>query len=207
MPSQGSFENRIGKFKNGNTLIQNWGDYDPGNPFITKAALTTHITDVEAANTDVVSKEQTVRQQQADRVLLCFTQYDDNKEVGIINPNCAQERIIGVHIFFWCHNTFFLELIIFFLRCNKEVPLIQRQGCGHISGKCPFYHLESLLSEAMGRLVLRANENLRRLVKRYFWKSLLQQPVQFPDLLFVPVSAPDNIEQQQSILSQAIFQQ
>ena len=31
MPSfQGSFEDRIGKFINGNTLVQSYGDYDPG---------------------------------------------------------------------------------------------------------------------------------------------------------------------------------
>ncbi len=97
MSSQGSFADRIGKFKNGNTLIQDWGNYDPGNPLISKAALTTFISDVEAANTDVISEEEDLGQAQDDRALLCFTLYDDSQEAGIINPNCAEQRIIGVH--------------------------------------------------------------------------------------------------------------
>ena len=97
MPSQGSFEDRIGKFINGDTLIQSYGDYDPGNPFITKVALTTFIGVVEAANIDVITTELSLKQQQTARALLCFTQYDDNSEVGIINPDCAEQRIIGVH--------------------------------------------------------------------------------------------------------------
>ena len=95
--STASYADRIGKFKNGNTLIQGWGDYDPGNPLITKAALTAFIGEVEAANTDVVSKEEDMGQEQDDRALLCFTLYDDSDEAGIINPDCAQQRIIGVH--------------------------------------------------------------------------------------------------------------
>lgn len=98
MPSfQGSFEDRIGKFKNGNTLIQSWGDYDSANPLIAKDALTAFIAEVEAANTDVVSEEEDLGQEQDDRALLCFTLYDDSEEAGIINPDCAQQRIIGVH--------------------------------------------------------------------------------------------------------------
>ena len=77
--------------------MQSFGDYDPNNPFIAKAALTTFISDVEAANVDVIITELSLKQQQAARALLCFTQYDDNSEIGIINPDCAEQRIIGVH--------------------------------------------------------------------------------------------------------------
>ena len=95
--SQGSFEDRIGKFKASDTLLQNWSNYDPGNPLITKAASTAFITAVETANTDVVTEEQDLKQERDDRKPLCFTLYDDSTGVGIINPNCAQQRIIGVH--------------------------------------------------------------------------------------------------------------
>jgi hypothetical protein len=95
--SQGSFEDRIGKFKAGDTLVQSWGDYDPGNPLITKAACTAFITSVETANTTVITEEQDLKQARDDRKSLCFTLYDENEEVGILNPDCAQQRIIGVH--------------------------------------------------------------------------------------------------------------
>lgn len=94
--SQGSFQDRIGKFKNGNTLIQSWVDYDASGLYISKAALNTFIDDVETANNDVVSKEDDLGQAQDDRALLCFTIYDENAVKGIANPNCAEQRIIGV---------------------------------------------------------------------------------------------------------------
>jgi len=97
MASQGSFEDRIGKFTAGNTLVQSWGDYDPANPLITKAACNTFIGVVEAANTDVVAKKNALGDARNARKTLCFTQYDDNEEIGILNPNCAEERIVRVH--------------------------------------------------------------------------------------------------------------
>ena len=95
--STASFEDRIGKFKAGNALLQSYPDYDPNNPLILKPVLTTFITTVDAANLDVITKELSIKKKQTVRSLLCFTRYDDNTGVGIINPNCAQERIIGVH--------------------------------------------------------------------------------------------------------------
>jgi len=97
MSSQGSYADRIGKFTNGNTLLQGWVDYDATNPLVTKPALTTFIGEVEAANNDVVNKEDDLGEAQEARSLLSFTIYDDNTGIGIINPNCAEQRIIGVH--------------------------------------------------------------------------------------------------------------
>ena len=71
--STASFEDRIGKFKAGNTLLQGYPDYDPNNPFILKVALTTCITTVDAANLDVITKELGVKKRQTDRALLCVT--------------------------------------------------------------------------------------------------------------------------------------
>lgn len=98
MPSfQGTYEDRIGKFRAGNTLIQSWGGYDPGNPVITKAAVTSFITEVETANTEVITSLNTAGQKKNARKPLCFTLRHPNKEIGIINPNCAEESIIRVH--------------------------------------------------------------------------------------------------------------
>lgn len=95
--STSSYEDRIGKFTAGNTLVQSWGDYDATNPLITKAAYTAFIASVEGANSDVVTTLNAVGTAKDARRVLCFTLYDDNEEVGIINPDCAQERIIRVH--------------------------------------------------------------------------------------------------------------
>lgn len=95
--SQGSFEDRIGKFTAGDTLVQSWGDYDATNPLITKAAYTAFIGSVEGANSDVVTTLNAVGSTKDARRVLCFTLYDPNEEVGIINPDCAEERIVRVH--------------------------------------------------------------------------------------------------------------
>ncbi len=95
--SQGTFEDRIGKFKAGNTLIQSWGDYDPANPLITKAGYTAFIASVEGANQNVVTKKNSTGLAKNARKTLCFTIYDDNEEIGITNPDCAEERIVRVH--------------------------------------------------------------------------------------------------------------
>ena len=59
---QGSFEDRIGKFKAGNDLVQSFLDYDPNNPFILKAALTSLISDVEAAITSSTARRSRARE-------------------------------------------------------------------------------------------------------------------------------------------------
>ncbi len=96
MASQGTFEDRIGKYTAGNTLVQGWGDYDPGNALITKAAYTAFIASVETANTAVTTTKNAAGTAKDARRLLCFTLYDPNEEIGITNPDCAQERIIRV---------------------------------------------------------------------------------------------------------------
>ena len=95
--STSSYEDRIGKFKAGNTLIQGWSDYDPTNPLITKAGSSAFVASVDAANNSVTLSKNTMGEAKDVRKLLSFTLYDDNEEVGIINPDCAQERIIRVH--------------------------------------------------------------------------------------------------------------
>lgn len=95
--SHASFEDRIGKFKAGNVLVQSWGDYVPTNALITKAAYTAFIAAIETANDNVISDKTTVGDKQDDRKEFCFTLYDDNTGIGITNPDCAEQRIIRVH--------------------------------------------------------------------------------------------------------------
>ena len=87
--SQGSFEDRIGKYKAGNTLIQGWADYAPTNTLITKAANNAFVAAVEAANTNVVAKKQISDDKKNDRKPLCFTD-------GTTNPDCAEQRIMRI---------------------------------------------------------------------------------------------------------------
>lgn len=94
---QGSFEDRIGKYIAGDTLIQKWGDYDPNNPLITKAGSTAFIAEVHEANSLVTKTKLEASQKKSDRRPLCFTQRDPNREIGIINPDCAEQRIVRVH--------------------------------------------------------------------------------------------------------------
>lgn len=94
--SQGSFEDRIGKYKAGDTIIQGLADYAPSSPLISKAANTAFITAVDNVNVSVTTKEQTEKTKKNTRSLLSFTVYDSNPVVGILNPDCAQQRMIGV---------------------------------------------------------------------------------------------------------------
>lgn len=55
MPSQMSYENRIGRFENGLALLQTWGDYLPANVLITIAVLLTFVADVRAKNEEVAN--------------------------------------------------------------------------------------------------------------------------------------------------------
>ena len=50
MPSQQSFENRLGRFNNGLALLQTWVDFLPANVLITIASLLTLAADVLAKN-------------------------------------------------------------------------------------------------------------------------------------------------------------
>ena len=96
MPSNGTFEDRVGKYKAGDALLQSWADYNPSHPLITKAANTAFIVGVDAANLTVTQKKQIIAERKETRSLLCFTEYDDNQEIGIINPDCAEQRMVRV---------------------------------------------------------------------------------------------------------------
>jgi len=95
--SHGSYEDRIGKFRAGDALIQSWGDYDPTNPLITAAGSTAFIASVEGVNSSVVVRKNAVGKKQDARKELCFTLYDDNTGIGITNPDCAEQRIVRVY--------------------------------------------------------------------------------------------------------------
>ncbi len=95
--SHGSYEDRLGKFRAGDTLINNWGDYDPTNPLITAAGSTAFIASVEAVNNSVTVRKNAMGKRQDARKELCFTLYDTNVMVGILNPDCAEERIVRVY--------------------------------------------------------------------------------------------------------------
>ncbi|MBI4930758.1 MAG: hypothetical protein HY841_08350 [Bacteroidetes bacterium] len=87
--SQKTFETRIGRYKNADTLIQSWADYKPSSELLSKKSNTAFIASVEKANNSVITKKQPVDEQKAARKLLCFTE-------ALTNPNCAEERIARV---------------------------------------------------------------------------------------------------------------
>ncbi len=85
--SQGTFATRIGRYKNANTLIQIWADYNPSSAIIKKASNTDFIKNVEAANVNATAKKDPVDSKKAARALLCFTHHSPNAEIGILNPD------------------------------------------------------------------------------------------------------------------------
>lgn len=89
MPSMGSFDIVIQRFKNGNTLVQAWGDYNPGNTSITKVNLTSFITSVDTANEDVTDTETDLSASRGVRNPLVF-------EIEDTNPTCLETRIRGI---------------------------------------------------------------------------------------------------------------
>jgi len=89
MAVQQSFDAVFQRFKNGNVLIQAWGDYDPGNPLITKAAITAFIPTVEAGNTAVTDDDTDLGNARGVRNPLVF-------EIGVTNPACLETRTRGI---------------------------------------------------------------------------------------------------------------
>lgn len=94
--SHDSYEDRIGKYVAGDVLLQGWGDYAPALPLITKAASTAFIAAVNGANVLVVQKKQIESSLKLQRHQICFTIYDENQEIGITNPDCAEQRMVRV---------------------------------------------------------------------------------------------------------------
>lgn len=90
MSSQKSFDARLGKFKNANTLIQSWADYNPTNQLIGKKPLNDFITEVEKANKGEENTKDTLDKARAARKPLCFVQKNPN-------PDCMQRRITRVY--------------------------------------------------------------------------------------------------------------
>lgn len=89
MASQQSFDAVLNRFKDGNILVQGWGDYTPGNALIIKAALTAFITSVETANAEATSTEEDLGTARGIRNPLVF-------EIGDTNPTCLETRIRGI---------------------------------------------------------------------------------------------------------------
>src|SRR5437867_2454582 len=87
--SQQTFDAVFQRFKNGNTLIQAWADYNPGNANIKKAALTAFITSIDAANTSVTGTETDLNTVRGVRNPLVF-------EIEATNPTCLETRIRGI---------------------------------------------------------------------------------------------------------------
>jgi hypothetical protein len=88
--SQRSFEVRLGKFKNGNAIIQGWVDYTPANILISKAGISAFIEDVISKNNDIVSTKLPLTTLQDERKSLTF------KLKGGGNINCLEGRIRNV---------------------------------------------------------------------------------------------------------------
>lgn len=84
--SQLSFDARIGRFKDGNTLLQSWVDYTPTNTLIKKLAMSTFATDVETANALVGTTKTALDNARSTRAPLVFI----DKET---NPACLERRI------------------------------------------------------------------------------------------------------------------
>ena len=88
--SQRTHVARIGRFKEGNNIIQPLAGYNPSNNLLKKLTINTYITDVEAANTTVTLAEQLLGNKQRARHLLVFT-------IGVTNPMCLEERITSIY--------------------------------------------------------------------------------------------------------------
>lgn len=95
--SQSSYEDRLGKFKAVDTLIQSWSDYNPGNQLITKISSTSLISAVETANARVTITKNELGEKIAERKKLCFTLRKPKAGGGITNPDCAEERLVRMH--------------------------------------------------------------------------------------------------------------
>jgi hypothetical protein len=89
MASQQDYNTVLERFKNGNTLIQGWSDYNPGNALIFKPALNTFVTDVTNANKDVDDTLIDLGTARAARNPLVF-------EIKDTNPDCLESRIRGI---------------------------------------------------------------------------------------------------------------
>jgi hypothetical protein len=90
--SQRTFDARIGRFKEGNNIIQPLAGYNPSNNLLKKLTINTYVTDVEAANTTVTLAEQLLINKQTARHLLVFT-------IGVTNPTCLEERINQIYTY------------------------------------------------------------------------------------------------------------
>lgn len=84
--SQHSFETRIERYTNGNTIVQAIAAYNPVNPLITKAANTAYIASVNGANNSVTVSLGSLGTLINTRQFLCFPIKDTN-------PNCIERRI------------------------------------------------------------------------------------------------------------------
>jgi hypothetical protein len=87
--SQKSFEARKTRFKNGETLIQSWMDYNSGNGKITKAALAAFILDLDVKDGTVTTTLIPVGDKQNERRIRVFAIEDTN-------PDCLENRIAGI---------------------------------------------------------------------------------------------------------------
>jgi hypothetical protein len=83
MASQQSYPAVLNRFKDGNVLLQSWGDYDPPNALIKKIALPPFILLVEAANTEATNTEVDLGTARAVRNPLVF-------QIKDTNPTCLQ---------------------------------------------------------------------------------------------------------------------
>lgn len=92
MPSQRSFENRLGRFNNGLSILQTWGDYLPANVLITIAALVAFAADVIAKNELVATLLTNLTDKRNERKPLVFRSKTSDE-------NCLQNRIDNIQNF------------------------------------------------------------------------------------------------------------
>ncbi|MEP7167768.1 MAG: hypothetical protein ABI855_00200 [Bacteroidota bacterium] len=87
--AQQTFDAVFQRFKNGNVLVQAWGDYNPGNASIKKPALVTFISSIDTATAAVTSTETDLGTARGVRNPLVF-------EIKDTNPTCLETRIRGI---------------------------------------------------------------------------------------------------------------
>jgi hypothetical protein len=88
--SQLSFETMLGRFINGNELIQSIADYDPKNPLIKKASFTALIPEIKLKDKSVLLTQNAFLDQTLARKPLVFRAKD-------CDENCLENRIQNIH--------------------------------------------------------------------------------------------------------------
>jgi len=89
MPSQHSYENRLGRFENGTSLLKTYADYVPANSLITTASLDAFAVTVRGKNDEVETLYVTLTDKRNLRKPIVFRS-------KIADVNCLQNRVSSI---------------------------------------------------------------------------------------------------------------